>query len=207
MRTFLSVFTDFVLANTSKVTLVKQAIRDSKQKNHAYNPHEDWRMVRTAIQEFLRNGSTGDELDRVIERAHPDRRARYEKWVRGFRAVRGRRQFKWIEPPKLTFNHAGLTVSCTPDLGFIDQGVRTYVKLNYSGRSPTRQRVAVIGQVMRSAMKGVPADVRFGVLDLVHSSLRTPPAKAEVAYLVKDQAETFVRYWKDHQGGASEDIA
>jgi hypothetical protein len=208
VRIYLGAFVDFVMATSSKkVTQVKTSIREATRGHRPYNPHEDWRLVRGAIQEYLRNGSDGSELDLVVERAHPDRRTRYEAWVSGFRAVPGRRQFKWVEPPELTFTHGGLTVTCKPDLGFLDKGTRTFVKLHFGGRSPSRERVEVIAQVMRSAMKTGSADVRFGVLDLGRSSVRTPRARSEMAYAIEEQAEAFVRYWKDHRNYAGQDIA
>jgi hypothetical protein len=205
---YLSAFVDFVLATSSKkATQVKKIIREQKQKQ-IYNPHEDWRVVRGAIQDYLRNGSAGDELDRVIERALPERRARYEAMVHGFLSVPRRRQLTWIEPPDLKFTHGGLTVTCKPDLGVLDKGTRNFVKLHYGARSPSRERVDVVAQVMRSAMKGVAPDTMFGVLDLRRSSVRTPRARSDMAYAIEEQAETFVRYWKDYQSGSSsKDVA
>lgn len=207
VRIRLGDFADFVLATSSKkATQVKKVIREQQQKQK-YNTFEDWLPVRNAIQAYLRAGATGPQLDAVIERANDQRRPRYEALIGGFREFRGKRALVWVEPSDLVFTHAALSVTCKPDIGVIDRGVRYLLKLHYGQRPPTNERVAVVAQIMRSAMKGAPPDVRFGVLDLRRGKIRARLASAPMAEAIEEEAETFISYWNRYRPTSGRGIA
>lgn len=183
--------------------MVRSAAQPSK-----YNSAEDWLPVRTGIQKYLRGGAHGPELDEVIARANDARRARYEQLVSGFRRYRGRRAIQWFEPPALAFTHGALTVQCKPDLGIRDGNGRYLLKLHYGTTPPSNERVSVVAQVIRSAMRGaVASDMRFGILDLRRGRLRARAGNQAMADAIEEEAETFLSYWKRYEGESGRDVA
>jgi hypothetical protein len=202
---YLNVFADFVMSTSSKrATLIKRLIREQNKKPSEYNTFEDWLPIRNAIQRYLRAGGTGSALDLALEKANEKRKARYEALIGGFKKYRGKRDLKWVELPTLTFTYNALSVKCKPDVGIVDRGTKYFLKLHYGAVAPSNERVAVVAQVMRSAMKGVSAETKFGMLDLRRGTVRARPGSETMADAIEQDAEAFLSYWDRYSKPSSE---
>lgn len=171
--------------------------RIAAQRARPFDPQGDyWLPLRVVVQQYFRNGA-GDAgpLQRVVESVAHDRVPRYRRAVEGILRYRGRWTIGWIEPPQLRWSHSGLVVTCAPDLGLIDRGSRSLVRLYYDDTSPSRSFVSAHAELLRLARGGGQPGLAFGVLDVDRARLRTSEHSVRWVEALEQEAESFMSYW------------
>ena len=167
----LTEFVDFVIkSGTPKLTQVK-TIR--KRHEEGYEPsHDFYKKLRDGIIELHQEGQSKSTLD-VLTSGIRDRNKRntYPMLVKAYKKFLGRKQTAWFEPHKAHWKYGGLCVRVNPELGLSIDGDDHLIKLYFKDQKLTKERVAVISQMMLDALGDNAEGQNAALLDVRHSRL------------------------------------
>jgi hypothetical protein len=194
-RISLTDFVDFVAtAGTQKLTKVRTVKNRPK-----YLPAFDyWRALREGIKEFHRKGARNKgDLDRVASGvSDPTKHARYMAVLQEYKRFLGRKKIAWFDPPSLDWSYDGLIVRINPELGLRIDGVSYVVKLYFKKETLSRNRVAVVLDMMNAALAGKGEDMRVAVLDVPAGKLITASGPSpQINALLESEAASFLQLW------------
>jgi hypothetical protein len=183
-------FVDFVIkTGPAKLTKVKQVVARGD-----YDPRFDfWKPLRECIQDFHQGKST---LDSVLPGLTDAKKiGRYPEALKCYKKYVSKKHPKWFKPPSAMWSYGGLEVRVNPELGLEQDGARYAVKLYFKDEKPTKTRLKVVFELMKSSINPtlglIPAVLDIGSSRLVSAS----PADPSLKYLLEAEALAFVHMW------------
>ncbi|HEX7900367.1 MAG TPA: hypothetical protein VF950_21545 [Planctomycetota bacterium] len=173
-------------------------VRRIKHKDN-YSPAQDfYKMLRDGI---VRHHSQGEldktKLDVLVENAHAPKKLNYSRVVSGYKKFLGRKDIAWTGTLREDWTYNSLKVVVNPELGMEIDGKHHQIKMYFKDEDLTKSKVAVILQLMKSALDdGAEAGTVFGVLDIRSSKLYTHSSKEkDLTALLEGEADGFISIW------------
>lgn len=193
----LTEFVDFTIkSGTPRLTKVKEI-----KRNHAegYHPATDfYKKLRDGIAAFheeQRDKKFLDELARGIQ--DRNKRTTYPVLTKAYKKFLGRRVFGWFEPPRANWTYASLGVRVNPELGLTLGGEQYLVKLYFKEEALSKNRLAIINNLMLDALGPQAGRSRVGILDVRRSKLHEFDAPdPELNPLLEGEALAFCRMYE-----------
>jgi hypothetical protein len=183
-------FVDFATrSGKSQFTKVKELFARGE-----YDPRTDfWKPLRDCIPAFHRGKRTLESVVATLTDAKKTNR--YPQAIAGYRRFLGKNEPNYFTVPAWFWTYGELHVRVNPEVGFEMGGKRYAVKLHFKDEKLTRQRSAVLLEVMRSAMaadsKLIPA-----ILDVANARLiSVGPFDGGLTTWLQAQAVGFVHMW------------
>ncbi len=177
-------------AGSPKMTKVTQI-----KNRPPYHPSLDfYRPLRAALVALHSGGSDRAALDRVLAKITDIKKVgTYNELIDGYRKWWGRKNIEWFDPPRATYEHAGIVVNVNPELGLTVNGQRHIIKLYLKDDPLLKVRIDPATVLMEIALRPIadPKDI-VAVLDVRNARLHTlgvnigrskPMVDAELAYI------------------------
>ena len=182
-------FVDFAIAaGPSQLTKVREIANRG-----GYDPKFDfWKQLREGIRKLHENGTKLDPV--LVGLTDPKKIKRYPAAVKAYKKFLGKKSLGWFEPPSGLWTYEGLTVKVNPELGLEIGGQKVAAKLYFKDERPTRQRLRVVFELMRSSLDLNEGTVP-GVIDVGSSRLIPPTSSEGLSVLLEAQALAFMHLW------------
>ena len=193
----LTEFVDFVIkSGTPRLTQVRMIRRRHEE---GYDPSRDfYRKLRDGIVELHQEGQPKSSLD-ALAKGIPDRNKRntYPVLVRAYKKFLGKKQTAWYEPYKTHWEYGKLRVRVNPELGLSINGDDHLIKLYFKDQKLTKDRVAVISQMMLDALGDDAEGQNVALLDVRNSRLHVFDAPdPALKPLLEGEALAFCRMYE-----------
>lgn len=193
----LTEFVDFAIkSGTPRLTQVKMI---KKRHDDGYQPsHDFYRKLRDGIVTLHQEGSPKSSLD-ALTKGIRDRNKQntYPVLVKAYKKFLGRKQMVWFEPHKTHWEYGGLRVRVNPELGLTINGDDHLVKLYFKDQKLTKDRVAIISNMMMEALGSELDGVSVALLDVRKSKLHVFDSPyPTLAPLLEGEALAFCRMYE-----------
>lgn len=192
VRVNLTTFIDIASASgTAKVT----ALRRFKNRGD-YDPrHDYWKRLRTAIVEYHESAEP-DVLDLVANTAASNKRENYRQCVQAYKNWAGSSRYSWFDPPAGDWEHAGVLVRVSPELGLRRGQQRLAIKLYFKTEPLTKLRADVILHLLQTVLLPTGGCTDIGILDVRRSRLIQPTVeKPDIDAALRGEAGYIAAAW------------
>lgn len=193
----LNSFVDYVLrSNKSK----KNFVRNYKNKGD-YKPEQDfYKPLRSCIIRICKKNKSTDEFDSMFDKLKDDRKKKvYVTFINSAKLFLENKHYSWIEPERIALNINGLDIIVNPELGFIIDDKKYFVKLYLKKEKIKQEKRELLLNIMQQTYKNYSEEINVAVLDLRDGVLYT--ANREISVKVGDkvdlEAENWIKIWQE----------
>lgn len=186
--------TDFVdvvhRSGTPKATKVKTV----KQRPDYHPAFDFYKPIREGIIKVHRDGKSRKQFNALPKFSNdPKKTEIYNKLRNAYSKWWGRKNFDWVPPPRESYLHGTAEIFVNPELGLDWNGTRHLIKLYFKDLKLTKQRAALILDLMECTLRPkCTPQTELCLLDIRNNKLFTRPAgplatiplvNAEIAYI------------------------
>ncbi|PFH10889.1 hypothetical protein BCF11_3323 [Collimonas sp. PA-H2] len=160
-----------------------------------YHPSLDfYRPLRSALIALHIEGNDRKALDKILAKITDAKKiGSYDQVIEGYRKWWGYKKIEWFDPPKSSYEHAGVVVKVNPELGLIVNGQRYIIKLYLKDEQLHKIRIDPATVLMEIALRSIAQssdlvailDVRKAKLHTLGSNIARskPMVDAELSYI------------------------
>ncbi len=162
----LTEFVDFVRkAGTRKSTVVRQAFR---RRVDGYDPATDfYKPLREGLVHHHKIEASKANLDRIVSSQTDGKKlTAYPSIIAGYKKFLGRKTITSFGPPRVSWEHGGLTVIINPELGLVINGDRHVIKLYFKSEKLTKFEMDLISYLMSIELAHLTPASAYGILDV-----------------------------------------
>ena len=193
----LTEFVDFAIkSGTPKLTKVREIKR---QHELGYHPaHDYYRKLREGFVAYHQDGLDKKYVDGLARNIGDKNKCEtYPVLAKAYKKFLGRKQLAWFEPPRAEWTFSDLGVRVNPELGLTMDGEDYLVKLYFKDEKLTKNRLAIINNLMLNGLGDLAEGCRIGILDVRHSKLHVfDSADPALEPLLEGEALAFCRMYE-----------
>ena len=181
----------------SKVEIVEKA---KENYNKKYDPKTDfYKRIRDAIKKYEREQLPKAFLTDFLKDQSTRKQTNYAERLDGYKKWRKKHQITYFSPSTAHWNHGGLSISVTPELGLNINGVPHLIRIYFDKPPLAKKRIDVALQLMNLACKNkAPSGCAMGILDVRNSRLFTQSGtQNRLQILLRGEAVNFLSMWND----------
>lgn len=178
----------------------QQKVVEAVKCRPAYDPQKDyWKRLRDRIATMHRNAQPLTVLDDLCKLVPDKKKANYTAVVAVYKRFLGHKTLVWFTPQKRVWAHNGLIVGINPELGLEINGTPHVIKLYFSEETLSKDKAAVIIQLMENALQSLhPVGTVFSILDVPRNKLVTNRGKKQnLMPLLRGWATAFVQMYQE----------
>jgi hypothetical protein len=194
------VLSDFVeIAHASGLP---KATKVAEVKNRGkYDPRFDfYKRLRENVERVhvgdLPKARLRDALDDLKDykkaRIYPELVTAYQKWW-------GRKELRWLSPPRGVFSDSGIDVIVNPDIGLTIGDAPHFIKLHFKAEALTRSRVDIVTHLMELSLRPkVENEAIFAMLDVRRGKLIVAgPSNVKVNACLRAEMAYIANIWQN----------
>lgn len=199
IRISLTQFVNFATKEPEKQLTVVRAVK--KQHEQGYRvPPDLYKQFIARVVWMHKHGRPKEELDGLaVGQTEPSRAKHYPLLVKGYKKFLGRKQVQWFKPHKGFWEHGGLIINASPELGLAWDGRKHLVKMYCNdGKDLNKRRSEIIAHLMDLAIPDLPDDVVPMVLDVRKGKpVELGEFDREQTILLQGLAQSFVHIYRN----------
>lgn len=196
--------TDFVgfvnKMGNAKLNHVK-TIKDRPQ----YEPYMDfYKAIREAIINLHKRKQENKFLDSILKDLTDSKKKKcYPEIITGYKNFLGRKQFKWIKPPKKDWKVGNVTITVNPEIGLEEKKkdgssnfyiIKLYFKDDVLKKAQADQILTLMEMQLRSKVK--EPEIMFAILDVRRNKFHVKKDHdLKELPLLRGEAYSFATIW------------
>ncbi len=170
-----------------------------------YEPYMDfYKAIREAIINLHKKKQGKEYLDKVLQDLTDDKKKKcYPEIIKGYKKFLGRKQFKWIKPPKKDWKVGNITITINPEIGLEENKkdglsnfyiVKLYFKDEALKKAQADQILTLMEMQLRSKVK--EPEVKFAILDVRRNKFHEKKDhELKELPLLEGEAHSFATIW------------